>query len=604
VKKSWLTNKFMKKTANKNKKGVEDLEKIRHSLSHIMAAAVKMIYPTVKFGIGPVIENGFYYDFDFGKEKVDESLLAKIEKIMKDFLNEDLRFKKEIISYQQAKKLFKDQPYKLELIEEYKKEKRQLSIYRTFAGKKEIFVDLCAGPHVSSTKAIKKDCFKLERMAGAYWRGDEKNPMLTRIYGLAFNTKEELENYLNLIEEAKKRDHRVLGQQLDLFSFHEEFGPGLVYWHPKGGLIRMVMENFWREAHLKNGYGIVFTPHIGKSDLWKISGHLGFYRENMYSSMKIDEDEYFIKPMNCPFHIQIYKTKVRSYRDLPLRWAELGTVYRYEKAGVLHGLLRVRGFTQDDAHLICTPEQMPSEIKKVLDFSLYILKSFGFNNFSIYLSTKPKDAIGNNKKWNEATAALEKALKSSKLPYKVDKGGGAFYGPKIDIKVNDALGREWQCSTIQFDFNMPEKFKMEYIDKDGKTKQPYMIHRALMGSLERFFGALIEHYAGAFPFWLAPFQIKLLPVSDKFIHFAYQLKEKFEEHNFRVEIDDSNETISKRIRNAELEKIPYIIVIGQKEMESGKLPIREKNDPEIKLISVDKFIEICRQQVPKPEKIY
>ena len=596
----------MKKTGSKKpriSKSKNDIEKIRHSLSHLLAAAVLQIYPNAKLGIGPTIENGFYYDFDFGKNKIDESVLPKLEKIMKDLIGRNLKFKRANVSYAQAKKIFKNQPYKLELIEEFKKQKKPPTIYKTLDGQKEIFVDLCAGPHINSTKAIDKEAFKLEKLAGAYWKGDEKNAMLTRIYGLAFYTKNELDNYLRLIEESKKRDHRIIGQQMDLFSFQEEFGPGLVYWHPKGGLMRVLMENFWREAHLKNGYGIVFTPHIGKSDLWKISGHLSFYRENMYSPMKIDEDEYYIKPMNCPFHIQIYKSRTRSYRDLPLRWAELGTVYRYEKAGVLHGLLRVRGFTQDDAHLICTPEQMPSEIKKVLNFSLYILRSFGFNDFSIYLSTKPKDAIGATKHWNEATHALERAIQTSKLPYKIDKGGGAFYGPKIDIKVKDALGREWQCSTIQFDFNMPEKFQMKYTDKNGKQQQPYMIHRALMGSLERFFGALIENYAGAFPFWLMPTQIKLLPVTDKFSPFAYQIKEKLENENFRVDVDDSNETISKRIRNAEVEKIPYIIVLGQKELESGKLPLRERGSKEIRFISLKDFIELCRNQIPKPQKI-
>lgn len=593
----------MQKKVNHFKKDKNEINKIRHSLSHLMAAAILQLYPNVKFGIGPTIENGFYYDIDLGKEKIDDSILEKLEKIIKDLISKNLKFKKEIINYAQAKKIFKNQPYKLELIEGLKKQKKPISIYRTLDGKKEIFVDLCAGPHIISTKSINKDAFKLEKLAGAYWKGDEKNPMLTRIYGLAFNNKKELEDYLNLIEESKKRDHRVLGPQLDLFSFHEEFGPGLVYWHPKGGLIRVLMENFWREAHLKNGYGIVFTPHIGKSDLWKISGHLGFYKENMYSPMNIDNDEYYIKPMNCPFHIQIFKTKIHSYRDLPLRWAELGTVYRYEKAGVLHGLLRVRGFTQDDAHLFCTPEQMPSEIKKVLDFSLYILRSFGFNQFTVYLSTKPKDAIGKLSKWNDATKALEKAIKSAKLPYQIDKGGGAFYGPKIDIKIKDALGREWQCSTIQFDFNMPEKFQMKYIDKNGKPQQPYMIHRALMGSLERFFGTLIEHYAGAFPFWLMPTQIKLLPVNNKFSPFAYALKEKLEAEDFRVEIDNDNETISKRIRNAEMEKIPYSIVLGQKEIDSGKLPIRERFNDEIKFLSIEEFIEICKNQIPKPQKI-
>lgn len=585
------------KKENPNKK----LEKIRHSLSHLMAQAVKEKFPKVKLGIGPVIENGFYYDFDFSKEReLTQEDLASLEKRMKELISLNLYFRKEKISFQKAKKLFKDQPYKLELIQEFKKSKKPLTIYRTLTPSgKEVFIDLCSGPHIKNTKEINAEAFRLIKIAGAYWRGNEKNPMLTRIYGLAFQTKKDLENYLFLLEESQKRDHRKLGQELDLFSFHEEIGPGLVYWHPKGARIRVIMEDFWRKAHFKNGYEIVYTPHIGKADLWKISGHLDFYRENMYSPMKIDEEEYFLKPMNCPFHIQIYKTRIRSYRDLPLRWAELGTVYRYEKAGVLHGLLRVRGFTQDDAHIICTPEQMPSEIQKVLNFSLFILKSFGFQNFNVYLSTKPSKAVGSEKMWKEATRALEKAIKNAKLPYQVDPGGGVFYGPKIDIKIKDALGREWQCSTIQFDFNLPERFQMYYIGKDGKNHRPYMIHRALMGSLERFFGTLIEHYAGAFPFWLAPIQIQLLPVNDHYLSEAKKLKEIFEKYDFRVNIDASNETINKRVREAELQKIPYIVVLGEKEKKSGKLAIRERGKKELHFLEIEKFIKNCQELLPK-----
>ena len=571
------------------------IELIRHSLSHIMANAVQELFPGTRFAIGPVIENGFYYDFDLPPAAKDEPILRledlpKIEKRMREIIAQNIEFKKSLKTKADAKKIFADQPYKLELIKELKTTK--VTIYKS--GK---FTDLCAGPHVKLTKEINPDAFKLTKIAGAYWRGSEKNKMLQRIYGVAFETKKELDNYLNLIEEAEKRDHRKIGKELDLFSIHEEFGPGLVYWHPKGGRMRVVMEDFWRKTHYANGYEIIFTPHIGKSDLWKISGHLGFYNENMYSSMEIDKNEYYIKPMNCPFHILIYKNKTRSYRDLPLRWAELGTVYRYEKTGVLHGLLRVRGFTQDDAHLICTPEQMPDEIEKVLNFSLYILRSFGFNDFHVYLATKPKDPIGDKKKWDDAKKALENAIKKSKLSYDVDEGGGAFYGPKIDIKIKDALGREWQCTTIQFDFNMPERFKMEYVGIDGKPHQPYMIHRALMGSLERFFGTVIEHYAGAFPFWLSPIQIRILTVGEKHIKFAQQTKNKFTENGFRVEVDDSDDTIGKKIREAEMQKIPYIIVVGDKEMNSNNLAIRTRGKKDIEEIDIDKFIEKIKQEL-------
>jgi threonyl-tRNA synthetase len=571
-----------------------------------MAMAVLEKFPKAQLGIGPVIENGFYYDFLLPRP-IEENELPEIEKRMRELIKKNIPFKKKVVSFAEAEKLFKKlkQPFKVELVRDLKKfgtteasgkiraKAKKASLYYSAD-----FVDLCAGPHVASAKEIQPDSFKLEKIAGAYWRGNEKNKMLTRIYGLAFENKKELDDYSRLFEESQKRDHRKLGQDLDLFSIHEEFGPGLVYWHPKGGRIRVIMEDFWRKAHYKNGYDIVFTPHIGKSDLWKTSGHLGFYKENMYSPMKIDKDEYYIKPMNCPFHILIYKNKMRSYRDLPLRWAELGTVYRYEKAGVLHGLLRVRGFTQDDAHLICTPEQMPDEIKRVLDFSLYILRSFGFDDFHIYLATRPEKAVGEKKKWDEAIRALENALKKSKLSYDIDRAGGVFYGPKIDIKIKDALGREWQCTTIQFDFNMPECFKMEYIGADGKAHRPYMIHRALMGSLERFFGTLIEHYGGAFPFWLAPVQIKILPVNSGHKTFAEKIKNVFDEHDFRSEIDESNETINKRIREAEMQKIPYIIVVGDREMNSNALAVRERGKKNIEFIEIEKFIEKGRGLLP------
>ncbi len=575
----------------------------RHSISHLMAAAILELYPKAVFGIGPVIENGFYYDFIL-PQKITDNDLPRIEEKMRDLIAKNLSYEKKTVSLEEAKKIFSElkQHFKIELLENLEKygtteeEVIQKGIRKEKIDKVTIyttgnFVDLCRGPHVKSTKQINPESFKLTKIAGAYWRGDEKNPMLTRIYGVAFNNKKELNEYFTKLEEASKRDHRKLGQELDLFSIHEEFGPGLVYWHPKGARVRVIMEDFWRQEHYKNGYDIVFTPHIGKSALWEISGHLGFYKENMYNPMEIDKDEYYIKPMNCPFHIQIYKSKIRSYRDLPLRWAELGTVYRYEKAGVLNGLLRVRGFTQDDAHLICTPKQMPDEIKKVLDFSIFILKSFGFKDFNIYLSTKPKKSVGNASMWQEAIKALKKALKKSKLKYFIDEGGGAFYGPKIDIKIKDALGREWQCSTIQFDFNMPERFEMEYIGEDGKKHRPYMIHRALMGSLERFFGAMIEHFAGAFPLWLAPVQVIILTVSQRHKKYANEVYKILLNNGVRVELWDSNETISKKIREAELQKIPYILVVGDREIKSKSVAVRQRGKGDIGAMKVDKFVK-------------
>ncbi|MDP3052907.1 MAG: threonine--tRNA ligase [bacterium] len=573
------------------------LNKIRHSLSHIMAAAVGEIFPGVKFGIGPAIENGFYYDFDLpakasGEGGLSPENLPKIEKRMKELIKQNISFKRKLVSKAEAKKIFKNQPYKLELLKDLPS--KQITVYQNGE-----FVDLCAGPHIKNTKEIDPEAFNLIKIAGAYWKGDEKNPMLTRIYGLAFETKKELDGYISTIAEAQKRDHRRLGQDLDLFSIHESMGgPGLIYWHPKAGRIRVIIEDFWRQAHYQNGYEIVFTPHIGKSTLWETSGHLDFYKENMYSPMEIDENEYYIKPMNCPFHILIYKNRIRSYRDLPMRWAELGTVYRYEKAGVLHGLLRVRGFTQDDAHLICTPEQMPFEIKKVLDFCFYILKSFGFNDFHIYLSTKPKKkSVGSKKMWEEATLALEKTLKDSKLDYSVDEGGGAFYGPKIDIKIKDALGREWQCSTIQFDFNMPEKFKMEFVDKDGKTHRPYMIHRALMGSLERFFGMLLEHYAGALPLWLSPVQAQIINIGAAHITYAQEINSQLSANGIRVSLSDENLTVSKRIREAEIQKIPYVLVVGDKELQNDTVNIRHYRRGQEGEIKLEKLLEQIKKEI-------
>lgn len=561
----------------------EGLEILRHSTAHIMAHAVKDLFPEVKVTIGPAIEDGFYYDFDKDEPFTEEDL-QKIEKRMQEIIRAKNPFTRKEISKQEAIELFESlgESYKVEILSEIEDEK--VSIYEEGG-----FIDLCRGPHVPHTGVVK--AFKLLSVAGAYWRGDEKNKMLQRIYGTAFPTKEQLESYLKFLEEVKKRDHRRLGKQLRLFEISEEIGPGLIIWLPNGALIRKIIEDFWKDEHIKAGYQLLYTPHIAKLELWQKSGHLDFYRENMYSPMEIDEVAYQLKPMNCPFHIQVYKSELRSYRDLPLRFAELGTVYRYERSGVLHGLLRVRGFTQDDAHIFCTEEQLEEEIQKVLDFTVFILSTFGFDNYEIYISTRPEKYVGSLENWEKATGALEQALKKRNLPYQIDPGEGVFYGPKIDIKIKDVLNRAWQCSTIQVDFNIPERFDITYRGKDGKEHRPIMIHRALMGSLERFMGVLIEHYAGAFPLWLAPVQVEVMSISEKHTDYAKQIYDKLVQKGFRVKLNIENEKIGYKIRQATLNKIPYMVIVGEKEMESGRLTVRLQEGKNLELISIDEFLQ-------------
>jgi threonyl-tRNA synthetase len=537
-----------------------------HSTSHIMAQAVQDLFPGTKLGIGPAIEEGFYYDFD-KKEPFTPDDLEKIEKRMAEIIRENLPFEREELSKDKASNLFreKSEKYKLELINEL--DCNNVSIY-----KQGNFVDLCRGPHLFSAGKVK--AFKLLQVAGAYWKGSEKNPMLQRIYGVSFPSQQELDDFLKKLEEAKRRDHRKLGRELDLFDIYDEAGGGLVFWHPKGAVIRRIIEDFWVREHYKAGYELMNTPHIAKIDLWKTSGHTDFYAEYMYSPIKVEEEEYEIKPMNCPFHILVYKSKLRSYKELPIKWAELGTVYRYERSGVLHGLLRVRGFTQDDAHIFCQPEQLEEEIIKLLDFSLFFLRSFGFQEYEVYLATRPEKYVGDPATWEKATEALKQALMKHDLPFKLDEGGGAFYGPKIDLKVKDLLGRAWQCTTLQFDFNLPERFGLQFVGKDGSFQRPIMIHRALLGSLERFFGLLIEHYAGAFPVWLSPVQISLLPITEEQKAYALEVKKILEQKEFRVRLDDRNEKINFKIRESEVEKIPYMFILGKKETGKGTVSVR------------------------------
>jgi len=569
-------------------------ETVRHSLAHILAAAVQQLFGEVRFGIGPAIEHGFYYDFDLPQSLTLEDL-PKIEKKMKEIIKKNIFFKKKIVSKKEAQKLFKAQPYKLELITELPE--KTVTVYQSGD-----FIDLCKGPHVKSTKEINQDGFHLTKIAGAYWRGNEKNPMLTRIYGVAFKTKKELNGYLSKEAEAEKRDHRVLGQKLELFSFDEEVGAGLPLWHPKGAILRKIIEDYLYKELTSQGYQWIVSPHIGKLDLWKTSGHWELYRENMYSPIKIDEEEYMLKPMNCPFHVKIYKTKIRSYKELPIKYAELGTVYRYEKSGVLHGLIRVRGFTQDDAHIWCTPEQLSIELTKLLKHGFKILKTFGFKDYDIYLSTRPEKYAGTLKGWEKATNVLKYILEKLKLKCQIDPGGGVFYGPKIDIKIKDSLGRPWQCTTIQVDFNLPEKFNMNYIDKKGRKQRPIMIHRALIGSIERFVGVLLEHYAGDLPLWLSPIQLWVIPVGAAHKKYASEVGKKFQVSGLRFQVRDEAETVSKKIREGELQKIPYLLVVGDKEMKTKSVRVRERGKGDTGIMKLNKFLEKIIIEIEKRSK--
>ncbi len=560
-----------------------------HSSAHLMAHAVKRLFPEAKLGIGPPIDDGFYYDIELDRPITPEDF-EQIEAEMAKIVDENDPIVRQEIEKEQAKELFKKkhEDLKLDLIAELEED---ISTYS-----QADFTDLCRGPHLPSTGQIGKN-FKLLNVAGAYWRGDEHNKMLQRLYATSYPKRKMLEEHLHRLEEARKRDHRKLGRELDLFSIQESIGNGLILWHPKGARIRRIMEEFTIEEHYRNGYELVYTPHIAKLDLWDTSGHTGFYRENMFSPMDVDEVNYQVKPMNCPFHIAIYKSQLRSYRDLPIRLFELGTVYRYERSGVLHGLMRVRGFTQDDSHLFCTPEQLDEEIGKVLNFTLFILNTFGFKEYEIFLSTRPEKFVGSVESWDKATASLKKALDDSGFSYEIDPGEGVFYGPKIDIKIKDSLGRSWQCSTIQVDFNNPERFQMEFMAEDGQPHQPIMIHRALMGSVERFFGILIEHYAGAFPLWLAPVQAKIIPIAERHHAYGKEVFEQLRQAGLRVEMDNRNEKVGYKIREAEVNKIPYMVIVGDQEVDGQEISVRRKGTGDLGKMKVQALIQQMREEI-------
>jgi threonyl-tRNA synthetase len=566
-----------------------ELYALRHSAAHVMAAAVCRVFKDVRLDIGPPTESGFYYDFDLADRLTPEDF-DRIEREMHAIMTEDVPFECKEVQREEAEAWLRErgQTYKIERLADIP-EGEAITFYTCGD-----FTDLCRGPHVESTGRVK--AFKLLSVAGSYYRGKETNPMLQRIYGTASQNEKQLKVQLKQIEEAKQRDHRRIGKELDLFSIQEDVGGGLVHWHPRGARIRSIVEDFWKREHFKAGYHLLYTPHIGQAKLWEKSGHLELYKEMMYSPMEFDDTEYYVKPMNCPFHIQVYKSHMRSYRDLPLRYAELGAVYRFEKAGVLHGLFRVRGFTQDDSHIFCTPETVEDEIREVVRFAQRIWRAFEFEDITAYLATRPEKAVGEDDKWAQATASLENALKAEGISYEVDPGGGAFYGPKIDLKVRDAIGREWQMSTVQFDFNLPERFDLSYIAEDGQPHQPYMVHRALLGSLERFFGVLIEHFAGAFPFWLAPEQVRLLPLTDHQIVYAEAVQKQLDDEGFRVDIDRNSEKIGAKIRRAQLEKVPVMLICGPKEVESTTVSVRLRAEGDRGAMSLDDLLAHLRAQ--------
>ena len=570
----------------------DKLEIMRHSASHVMAEAVQSFFPDAKFAIGPAIEDGFYYDFDLPRP-LNPDDLPLIENKMKEIIAANGSFTRKEVTKEEARRLFAVQPYKLELIDELPDVK--VSLYEQGS-----FLDLCRGPHVNATGEIK--AFKLINIAGAYWRGDEHRPMLQRIYAVAFDTEKALDEHLKRLEEAARRDHRKLGRELDLFSIQDEFGPGLVLWHPKGAVVRRAIEDFWKDEHVKRGYDIVYTPHIARMDLWKTSGHLEFYQDYLYSPMDVEGQKYILKPMNCLGHILIYKTKIRSYRDLPIRYAELGTVYRYERSGVLHGLSRVRGFTQDDAHIFCRPDQLEDEVAGVLDLALFMIDTFGFRNYQLLLSTRPEKYAGTIQVWDEATETLRQALERSKIAYEIDPGEGVFYGPKIDIKFESALGKAWQGPTIQVDFNLPPRFDVTYIGEDGHEHSVVMVHRTVLGSMERFLATLLEHYGGAFPVWLAPVQVRLIPVADRHLEYAHKLEAELKDEGIRAEVDTRAERMNPKIRQAQLEKIPYMLVVGDKEIETDTISIRLRSGKQISAQSFDSFKETINAAVANKVK--
>ena len=573
--------------------GLIDLRKrIRHSAAHVMADVVRKLFPETKLAIGPPTEDGFYYDF-FVSKPFDEKILDEIESHMQKVISLDIPFEYKEYPKEQALDMHSDEPFKEEIIREIPDDE----VVSTYSHGD--FEDLCSGPHVESTGKI--IAFKLLNVAGAYWRGDEQRPMLQRIYGTAFESQEALDEYINRLEEAKQRDHRLLGKELNLFSISDSIGPGLIIWHPKGSIVRGQIEDLWKSEHYKSGYDLVQTPHIGLANLWETSGHLSFYKENMYSPMDMDGKEYYLKPMNCPFHIMYYKNDIRSYRNLPMRIGELGSVYRYERGGVLHGLLRVRGMTQDDAHIFCTPDQVDVEVNRVLDLTFRLLKTFGFDKFKLMLSTRPDKAVGLPERWELATESLKRTLNQRSLEYEIDEGGGAFYGPKIDVHIRDAIGRLWQCTTVQFDFNLPERFGLTYIAEDGQEYQPYMIHRALLGSIERFMGVLIEHHAGAFPTWLAPVQVMIVPIGDRHHDYAIQVKNQFDELGIRVSVDVRSERMNAKIRDAQVQKVPYMLVVGDREVDNAAASVRLRSGQDLGMMSLVDITSRVTEEINKFE---